>query len=240
MMPELIVGVQTNLSTAALARPLEQIQSTSFISRGKNYMETVAYLEVAQELENSELVLERELSAGLKISNRFAAAVGASATALVSVFVSSAPALATYGCCRPISRPIVHNPCCRPISRPIVHNPCCRPVQRPVYYPINHGGCSSSCYSEDHGYDEGDGDYTGISFSPYTDGNNLSLGDAGQTVALLQQVLADLGYPVSVDGLFGHETAAAVAAYQADQGLFVDGIAGGQTLDSLGIAGAGA
>ncbi|MBW4468538.1 MAG: peptidoglycan-binding protein [Pegethrix bostrychoides GSE-TBD4-15B] len=200
-------------------------------------MEIVAYLEVAQEFENSELGLERESAVAGGIFGRGTLVAGASATVLAGALIGTSPAIATYGCCRPISRPIV-NPCCRPISRPIVQDPCCRPVSRPVYHPISSGGCQSSCSSEEPSY--GEGDYNEVSFNPYTDGNNLSLGDAGQTVALLQQVLSDLGYPVSVDGLFGHETEAAVAAYQANQGLFVDGIAGGQTLDSLGIAGFGA
>lgn len=208
-------------------------------------METVAYLEVAQDYENPELQSYANISERIKLSGKaIATSLGVAATAWTGGLLTSAPAIAYgNGCCRPQPRPIFVSSCCRPrpvFVRPIVSNPCCRPVyQQPVSYP----SCNSSCYSEDHGYDQGNsgsGDYQGVAFSPYADGNNLSIGDSGQTVALLQQALADLGFSVSVDGLFGHETRDAVIAYQRSQGLMVDGVAGGQTLDSLGIAGAGA
>lgn len=212
-------------------------------------METVAYLEVAQDYE-SELQPHSEISERVKQSGKaVATSLGIVATAWTGGLLSAAPALACgHISCRPrpifvrpiFVRPIAVNPCCH--TRPIVVrpvDPCCRP--RPVYYqPVSHSSCDTSCYSKDHGYDEVDNDYHEVAFQPYADGNNLSIGDAGQTVALLQQALSDLGFSVSVDGLFGRETANAVAAYQQSQGLLVDGIAGGQTLDSLGIAGAGA
>jgi hypothetical protein len=235
--------------TVALAHLLEQIKLTSFTNRGKDHMETVAYLEVAQDYENSELQSYDGISERIKLSGKaVATSLGVVATAWTGGLLTSAPALACgYSIsCRP--RPIAVNPCCRPqpifvrpvVVRPIAVSPCCRP--RPVYYqPVSHPSCNVSCYSEDQGYDEGNyNDYHEIAFSPYVDANNLSLGDAGQTVALLQQALSDLGYSVSVDGLFGLQTEAAVLAYQRDQGLLVDGVAGGQTLDSLGLAGAGA
>ena len=54
----------------------------------------------------------------------------------------------------------------------------------------------------------------------------------------LQQALKDAGYgsylgSAGVDGIYGAGTAAAVKAYQKDNGLAVDGIAGNQTLGSL-------
>ena len=202
-------------------------------------METVAYLEVAQDYENPESSSYDGISERIKLSGKaVATSLGIAATAWTGGLLTSAPAIAN-GCCRP--RPIFVSSCCRsqPIFvRPIVSNPCCRPVyQRPISLP----SCNSSCYSEEPSYDHGNsGDYQGVTFSPYADGNNLSVGDSGQTVALLQQALSDLGFDVAVDGLFGHQTRAAVIAYQQSQGLMVDGVAGGQTLDSLGIAGAGA
>jgi len=218
-------------------------------------METVAYLEVAQDYENPESQSYDGISERIKLSCKaVATSLGVVATAWTGGLLTSAPALACgYSIsCGP--RPIFFNPCCRPqpiFVRPIAVNPCCRP--RPIYYqPISYPSCNVSCYSEDYGYDKDPGykdpgydqgnsnNYHEIAFSPYTDANNLSLGDAGQTVALLQQALSDLGYHVSVDGLFGLQTEAAVIAYQRDQGLMVDGVAGGQTLDSLGLAGAGA
>jgi hypothetical protein len=52
-------------------------------------------------------------------------------------------------------------------------------------------------------------------------------------VADLQQKLANLGYQVAVDGYFGPQTDRAVRAYQANQGLTVDGVVGSQTHQSL-------
>ncbi|HEY9662211.1 MAG TPA: peptidoglycan-binding domain-containing protein [Allocoleopsis sp.] len=104
-------------------------------------------------------------------------------------------------------------------------------------------------YSDNYyptGYDESGNAYYEVSGATYTDeglvGTNTSLyGDQGPFVASLQQTLADLGYYQGpIDGIYGPLTADAVMVYQADKGLVVDGIAGGQTLDSLGLAGYGA
>jgi peptidoglycan hydrolase-like protein with peptidoglycan-binding domain len=56
----------------------------------------------------------------------------------------------------------------------------------------------------------------------------LRPGLAGPEVARLQAALG-----IHVDGLYGRQTASAVAAYQRACGLLVDGIAGPQTLSSL-------
>lgn len=56
----------------------------------------------------------------------------------------------------------------------------------------------------------------------------------GDDVAELQERLAALGFdPGRVDGIFGDLTRAAVAGFQRDCGLDVDGVAGGRTLDEL-------
>lgn len=55
-------------------------------------------------------------------------------------------------------------------------------------------------------------------------------------VAELQQKLKDKGYNIAVDGIYGTETQKAVTQYQAKNKLKVDGIAGNETLTSLGIA----
>lgn len=55
-------------------------------------------------------------------------------------------------------------------------------------------------------------------------------------VAELQQKLKDKGYNIAVDGIYGTETRKAVTQYQAKNKLKVDGIAGNETLTSLGIA----
>ncbi|MFM7427446.1 MAG: peptidoglycan-binding domain-containing protein [Elainella sp.] len=222
-------------------------------------MEIVAYLEGSQNYEQPQSLesISDLISEPLKRSGKaIATGLGIAATAWTGGLFTAAPALACGSscgsrpvfvdpCCRP--RPIAVNPCCRP--RPIAVDPCCRP--RPVYYHPVSSGCYSSCQSKPEYYsydyhDKGDyyeddysHDYDEVAYYP-EDSNLLKIGSSGQLVALLQQTLADLGYHVGVDGVFGYETKAAVKAYQADQGLIVDGIAGGQTLDSLGLAGAGA
>ena len=55
----------------------------------------------------------------------------------------------------------------------------------------------------------------------------------GVRVQALQQRLADLGFQVAVDSIFGAETDAAVRAFQTAHGLTVDGIAGKATLAKL-------
>ena len=57
--------------------------------------------------------------------------------------------------------------------------------------------------------------------------------DRGTAVTELQQMLSQLGYSVTVDGVFGSGTEAAVKLFQGDKGLKVDGIAGSATLSLL-------
>lgn len=52
-------------------------------------------------------------------------------------------------------------------------------------------------------------------------------------VRQVQQKLADLGYPISVDGYFGPQTNHMVKDFQAKHGLLVDGIVGPQTHEAL-------
>ena len=62
----------------------------------------------------------------------------------------------------------------------------------------------------------------------------LRSGDRGVAVRDLQHALAALGYSTAVaDGAFGEGTAAAVAAFQADNSLLPDGIAGSSTAAQL-------
>jgi D-glucuronyl C5-epimerase C-terminus/Putative peptidoglycan binding domain len=63
---------------------------------------------------------------------------------------------------------------------------------------------------------------------------SLRSGDRGVAVRDLQHALAALGYSTAVaDGAFGEGTAAAVAAFQADNSLLPDGIAGSSTAAQL-------
>lgn len=68
----------------------------------------------------------------------------------------------------------------------------------------------------------------------------LTSGDEGESVTLLQQGLAQLGYDVGTpDGVYGPGTAEAVRQFQADSGLDADGVAGPATLAALNQALAG-
>ena len=62
---------------------------------------------------------------------------------------------------------------------------------------------------------------------------NLSYGSQGEEVRKLQEALNSQGYGLSVDGIYGAKTQAAVRDYQSKQGLDVDGIAGVNTQGKL-------
>ena len=62
----------------------------------------------------------------------------------------------------------------------------------------------------------------------------LKKGMSGVDVAALQSRLEAIGYDVGgTDGYFGNYTETAVRQYQSDHGLYVDGIAGSETMNSL-------
>ncbi|MEM1048117.1 MAG: peptidoglycan-binding protein [Pseudomonadota bacterium] len=69
----------------------------------------------------------------------------------------------------------------------------------------------------------------------------LRRGSRGEGVRLVQQALIDLGYPMpasvrrygSPDGIYGTETVTKVRAFQSDQSLGRDGIAGRNTMHKL-------
>lgn len=61
-------------------------------------------------------------------------------------------------------------------------------------------------------------------------------GSKGDEVTAIQQELQNKGYyKGEIDGIYGNGTKKAVTLYQQDNGLAVDGIAGSETLKSLGI-----
>lgn len=62
----------------------------------------------------------------------------------------------------------------------------------------------------------------------------LRFGDVGQQVTVLQQKLNAAGASLEIDGWFGEATEKAVTGFQRKEGLFVDGIAGEDTLEALG------
>ncbi|MEA4964867.1 MAG: peptidoglycan-binding domain-containing protein [Oscillospiraceae bacterium] len=64
----------------------------------------------------------------------------------------------------------------------------------------------------------------------------LTYGSSGSDVSDLQTKLNSAGYGLSVDGIYGQKTQAAVRDYQSKNNLSVDGIAGDQTLGALSSA----
>jgi peptidoglycan L-alanyl-D-glutamate endopeptidase CwlK len=65
----------------------------------------------------------------------------------------------------------------------------------------------------------------------------MRVGDQGAGVKRLQRALSKAGFsPGTIDGDFGPATRAAVMAFQASEGLLVDGIAGPRTLAALKLA----
>ncbi len=61
----------------------------------------------------------------------------------------------------------------------------------------------------------------------------LRRGDTGAAVKAMQQRLVKLGYLASADGVYGSKTVNAVAAFQKNNGLTADGVAGTMTLNRL-------
>jgi peptidoglycan hydrolase-like protein with peptidoglycan-binding domain len=66
-------------------------------------------------------------------------------------------------------------------------------------------------------------------------------GASGDGVAVVQQALVDLGYPMPIttawsgkaDGIYGDETVKSVSEFQKDEGLSRDGVAGRDTITRL-------
>ena len=59
-------------------------------------------------------------------------------------------------------------------------------------------------------------------------------GDPPQPVALVQSALADIGYELVIDGLFGPQTGAMVSAYKSSKGIVPsDPVVGPQTMAAL-------
>jgi peptidoglycan hydrolase-like protein with peptidoglycan-binding domain len=61
----------------------------------------------------------------------------------------------------------------------------------------------------------------------------VRMGDQQHPVQTLQYLLRARGHSVTVDGIFGPQTDAAVRAFQQQKGLAVDGIVGPQTWSAL-------
>lgn len=64
----------------------------------------------------------------------------------------------------------------------------------------------------------------------------LRQGARGPDVTILQRRLSALGYPLTADGVYGAKTRRAVAAFQREHGLAVDGLAGVATRQAIDSA----
>ncbi|AZR72829.1 hypothetical protein BBF96_05150 [Anoxybacter fermentans] len=61
----------------------------------------------------------------------------------------------------------------------------------------------------------------------------LRKGMSGPDVKELQQILVEMGFDLTVDGIFGLETEKVVKDFQLSQGLLADGVVGLETFDKL-------
>lgn len=61
----------------------------------------------------------------------------------------------------------------------------------------------------------------------------MKLGDKGENVKKIQELLIKFNYGVKADGIFGSNTDKAVRSFQLEHGLISDGIVGPATLDKL-------
>lgn len=61
----------------------------------------------------------------------------------------------------------------------------------------------------------------------------IKLGDSGDQVKQVQTALKALGYYVDADGVYGNITANAVAIFQKNNGLVIDGVCGPKTLSII-------
>jgi peptidoglycan hydrolase-like protein with peptidoglycan-binding domain len=64
----------------------------------------------------------------------------------------------------------------------------------------------------------------------------LTFGDTGPDIVTLQERLAAEGLSVTMDGVYGQETADGVSALQEQEQFTVDGVVGSQTAEALGIS----
>lgn len=79
--------------------------------------------------------------------------------------------------------------------------------------------------------------YNLIQYDSVVTGNRatIKMGSRGTDVIHLQQYLTAKGYGLgAIDGIFGAKTLEAVKAYQADNGLAIDGIVGQKTWSMIG------
>lgn len=92
--------------------------------------------------------------------------------------------------------------------------------------------CSSTSDEEAAVEDDGDATVGQVDFDAvYDELSDLPFADPA--VRYLEHALSDLGYAVSVDGVFGPDTVNALADFQADEGLEVTGYLDAETIVAL-------
>jgi hypothetical protein len=152
----------------------------------KDFMEAVAYFQLAQDYESPEL-LEANLPSldNFKVSRKVMAA-SVTGAALVGGSLVPLPALAYhYGCCKPVSfRPVVVRPIVvRPVFKPVCYQPSCYPQggHDVGYYPEegNHYPDYEQSDCNCSGDSGSGGGYDEIAFFPEHP-NFLTLGSSGQ------------------------------------------------------------
>jgi hypothetical protein len=107
-----------------------------------------------------------------------------------------------------------------------------------------HVETTAEAWGDDRTVEERIGTSGPIPTSPKPTGwKPIRLGDKGDKVRMVQQVLQDKGYknstgrrPILVDGEFGPTTDKRVRQYQKDNRLVIDGIVGPQTAGHMGLA----
>jgi peptidoglycan hydrolase-like protein with peptidoglycan-binding domain len=72
--------------------------------------------------------------------------------------------------------------------------------------------------------------------TPYWPPRMLCEGMQGTDVSVLQALLQSHGYQVEITGIFDNRTKAMVLAFQGENGLATDGIAGPKTFRALGVS----
>lgn len=75
--------------------------------------------------------------------------------------------------------------------------------------------------------------FCGFANSSYQE--KVRYGSRGQAVMYLQCILRDVGYGVTVDGVFGRHTLNSVKDWQGRRGLDIDGVVGPITWHSLRV-----
>jgi len=181
---------------------------------------TEAETDAATETDESEAEPETETEAAGETETADSTTPEETAAAIANARAASSPSLAAVASDRPISSasPSAPRPSAAPPS-PATRQPRAR-IATPPQQPAGGGRATPPDYRQLP---------TRVVFRPL-----LRQGDRGYDVALLQQLLARLGYyDQAADGDFGRRTEAAVKAFQRDRNLAVDGMVGFSTCNVL-------